>query len=250
MERESKNLTAQEFVTVPEDGCTKLTAEELERVVYAVQVEAKEEKQLFEESVIILRNDGKNLNFLKKLLGVDEERYQQIIEVSDGNSRLQKSEWQELLKQHGLHWEKSDFSEQQQEMLERTVEQSRREAEIEIRFRILINGCKEGFHEEDYKDFIESRDYHFSDFEHLLDNYGDKFMGRLVRKFFEREKEQTAIREWKEERKKQLRWKLICFLFLAFLVTIIQSRAVLFIAIIFVFAIALADFSTKPMETI
>ena len=75
-------------------------------------------------------------------------------------------------------------------------------------------------------------------------------MGRLVRKFFEREKEQTVIREWKEERKKQLRWKLICFLFLAFPVAIIQSRAVLFIAIIFVFAIALAGFSTKPMETI
>lgn len=250
MERESKNLIAQESVAAPEDSCTKVTAEELERVIYAVQVEAKEEKQLFEESAIILKNDGKNLNFLKKLLGVDEERYQQIIEVSDGNLRLQKSEWQELLKRHGLHWEKSNFSEQQQEILERTVEQSQREAEIETRFRILINGRKEGFNEEDYKDFIESRGYHFSDFEHLLDNYGDKFMGRLVRKFFEREKEQTVIREWKEERKKQLRWKLICFLFLAFPVAIIQSRAVLFIAIIFVFAIALAGFSTKPMETI
>lgn len=250
MERESKNLTAQEAVAALEDDCTKVTEEALERAIYAVQVEAKEEKQLFEESTIILRNDGKNLNFLKKLLGIDEERYQQIMEVSDEDSRLRKSEWQELLKQHGLHWEKSDFSEQQQEMLERTAERSRQEAEVEIRFRILINGRNEGFREEDYKDFIETNGYHFSDFEHLLDNYGDKFMGRLVWKFFERKKEQIAIREWKEERKKQLRWKLICLLFLAFIVVIIQSKVVLFLAIIFVFAVALADFSSKPMETV
>ena len=71
MERESKNLTAQESVAASEDGCTKLTEEALERAIYAVQVEAKEEKQLFEESAIILRNDGKNLNFLKKLLTWD-----------------------------------------------------------------------------------------------------------------------------------------------------------------------------------
>ena len=149
-----------------------------------------------------------------------------------------------------MHWEKSDFSEQQQEMFERTVERSRREVEIETRFRILINGRKEGFSEEDYKDFIESRDYHFSDFEHLLNNYGDKFMGRLVRKFFEREKEQTTIREWKEERKKQLRWKLICLLFLVFFVAIIQSRIVLFFAIGFTLVVVFADFSSKPMEII
>lgn len=67
-----------------------------------------------------------------------------------------------------------------------------------------MNGRKKGFHQEDYKKFIESHGYYFYDFEHLLDKYGDKFMGRLVRKFFEREEEQAFLQEWRKQQRKIL----------------------------------------------
>lgn len=104
---------------------------------------------------------------MQRLLGVSNERRKKILEVLEENLTLRESEWQEMVKRHGLHWEKSDFSKTYQRILRTTVEREREDARVLVRFRMLINGRKEGFVEEDYKDLIETEGYQFSEFEYL-----------------------------------------------------------------------------------
>lgn len=234
------------------ENSTKLTQEELDYVIYAVEQEAMEEGLFFAECCMFLRNSYERFDDLRKLLAISDDRYDQIIDVYDERLTLRESNWQELLMRHGLHWERDDFSESHQEILRKIVEQSRREAEVAIRFRILINGRKESLKEEDYRDLVEVGDYQFNDFVYLLNGYGDEFIGRLVRKFFERERQQTALQKWKKRQRKILRWKLLGYLGLGIIIGILrinifQVFSPLVILISFDYIITTAS---RPMETI
>lgn len=207
-----KQIVVPNSVTTYTGNRTKLTPEEIRYAIYAVQREAIEESTLFVECRMLLQSDNRDSDILQKLLGIPGEKYNQLINLLDEHLNLQESEWPELLKRHGLYWEKSDFSKQDQKELQKAADRSRREAEVETRFRVLMNGRKEGFHQEDYKKLIDSKGYLFSDFEHLLDKYGDKFMGRLVRKFFEREEEQAFLQEWRKQQRKSLPLEILSYL--------------------------------------
>lgn len=190
---------------------TKLTEEELDYVTYAIEREATEEGTLFAECRML----QKSPSILQKLLGISDERYNQLTNTLHDNPEFKEADWSELLHRHGLHWEESELSESCISTLQGIANNCRCEAEIEVRFRILINGIKYGFKQEEYKDFIESDGYYLSDFQHVLDSYGDKFISRLVRKLPEYKKEQESLEELKKENRK------LPFLFIALTIVMI-----------------------------
>ena len=164
---------------------TKLTGEELYYAFYAIKREAEQEGIFFTECRMLQRSLTKGFSILQKLLGVSDERYNQLVKLSHENTIFKETSWLELLHRHGLNWKEEDFSLSHQEIMEMIVERHRRKGEALVRFRILVNGHRYGFSVDEYKDLIESDNYVFSDFQRVLDNFGDEFMGRLVRKFFE-----------------------------------------------------------------
>jgi len=193
---------------------TRLTAEELDYAFYAIKREAKEEGILFTECRMLQKSLTKSFSILQKLLGVSDEHYNQLVELLHENTGFKETGWLDLLHRHGLNWKEEDFSLSHQEVMKMIAEQHRQEGEVMVRFRILINGRNHGFNIDEYKDLIESDDYLFSEFQRALDDFGDKFMGRLVRKFFEYKCKQKNLEVWEKlQQKPSLTMFLICLLF-------------------------------------
>ena len=65
---------------------TKLTEEELDYAFYAVGREAEEESILFTECWMLRRSLMKDFSILQKLLGVSDERYNQLVELLHENT--------------------------------------------------------------------------------------------------------------------------------------------------------------------
>ena len=243
--KESSNLAVQCI-----SNCIVSTSEDMDRILYAVKVEVEEEATLFTECRILAISKYKGFSILQKLLGISNERYDMLAEVLSKNPDLQETEWPVLLQRYGLEYEPSSFSDYFKKRLSETVTHSRQEAEVAVRFRILINGREAGYSKEDYKDFIEFADYHFADFEHLLDKYGDKFMGRLVRKFFERRAEQALLNEYRIEQQKMFPKKLLFSIFELVVIGAFCIEAVPFSVFFIVFMYALDKVLDYHYETI